>query len=602
MVVGHLLISYFTPEKINTLFNSLTPDILYYVLGGFIAQMIDEHAPNVLCLQEIKTDNEKDLSAYKDYTNLDNDEEIRTSFNDEDVYYYRVIEKLREEYYNNWNDLDGALASIGLEMYSQWDTEYGFGWPHYLDGYSDDDIDTDAMKNVADEIKNVVNMPIKFAADYHAFRNKEPGIWYLETDSSIDADGDEGGLELISPPMPLAQGLEKLDAVFKWMKDHGAYTDSSTGFHMGVSIPQMENVDYIKLILFLGDKYVLDQFGRLGNSYTRSALDKMEIQNAPYVMKNMPTVFDTLKGGLNKAALKMIESALVPRGDKYVSVNIKGGTTPSGDIKDNYIEFRSAGGNYLEAIEKIKNTLLRYVRVMALASDPNEAKQEYAKKLYKLLYSAKNNDNENNVVKLFSMFASGNMSKAELVSKLKAVQTSRQQQKHLKPTGPGPHWYGLDMNSNPVVTVSAPDHSKALTAAMEWEKSNPVLGGIRGIRSVNPQKNIPAPPAPRPAASTGILWNVFDHDDNVVTQVRANTAPEATRLAFDWGRQNNRVLSRIEHATQESKQLTSLADYIAESQSPFVWNKEKPKQKFTEMQLACILGGHEYTGELDENK
>jgi len=41
MVVGHLLISYFTPEKINTLFNSLTPDILYYVLGGFIAQMID---------------------------------------------------------------------------------------------------------------------------------------------------------------------------------------------------------------------------------------------------------------------------------------------------------------------------------------------------------------------------------------------------------------------------------------------------------------------------------------------------------------------------------------------------------------------------------
>jgi uncharacterized membrane protein YfcA len=41
MVVGHLLISFFTPEKISSLFNSLTPDILYYVLGGFIAQMID---------------------------------------------------------------------------------------------------------------------------------------------------------------------------------------------------------------------------------------------------------------------------------------------------------------------------------------------------------------------------------------------------------------------------------------------------------------------------------------------------------------------------------------------------------------------------------
>jgi hypothetical protein len=32
MVVGHLLISFFTPEKISSLFNSLTPDILYYVL------------------------------------------------------------------------------------------------------------------------------------------------------------------------------------------------------------------------------------------------------------------------------------------------------------------------------------------------------------------------------------------------------------------------------------------------------------------------------------------------------------------------------------------------------------------------------------------
>jgi exodeoxyribonuclease-3 len=32
-----------------------------------IAQMIDEHAPDVLCLQEIKTDNPNDLSVYKEY-------------------------------------------------------------------------------------------------------------------------------------------------------------------------------------------------------------------------------------------------------------------------------------------------------------------------------------------------------------------------------------------------------------------------------------------------------------------------------------------------------------------------------------------------------
>jgi uncharacterized membrane protein YfcA len=41
MIVGHLLFTYFTPEKISGLWTELTPDVLYYVLGGFIAQMID---------------------------------------------------------------------------------------------------------------------------------------------------------------------------------------------------------------------------------------------------------------------------------------------------------------------------------------------------------------------------------------------------------------------------------------------------------------------------------------------------------------------------------------------------------------------------------
>lgn len=41
MIVGHLLFTYFTPEKISGMWAELTPDVLYYVLGGFIAQMID---------------------------------------------------------------------------------------------------------------------------------------------------------------------------------------------------------------------------------------------------------------------------------------------------------------------------------------------------------------------------------------------------------------------------------------------------------------------------------------------------------------------------------------------------------------------------------
>lgn len=51
--------------------------------------------------------------------------------------------------------------------------------------------------------------------------------------------------------------------------------------------------------------------------------------------------------------------------------------------------------------------------------------------------------------------------------------------------------------------------------------------------------------------------------------------------------------------TNEGKRPSSLADYIEESAKPFVWKKDEPKKELTEMQKACILGGQEYTGEIE---
>lgn len=41
MIVGHLIFTYLTAEKVIAVFNTVDSSILYYVLGGFIAQMID---------------------------------------------------------------------------------------------------------------------------------------------------------------------------------------------------------------------------------------------------------------------------------------------------------------------------------------------------------------------------------------------------------------------------------------------------------------------------------------------------------------------------------------------------------------------------------
>lgn len=469
------------------------------------------------------------IEKYKQETNL-SDDEIEHSIDEEDSTYDELIDQLRDDFMNNWYDLSGALGQLGLEMYSGWSDRFGWPWPHYSMADSDE-IDDDAFKEIANDIESVVQMPLKASPHYHAFSTREDGTWYLETDSSIETNEDdqEAGLELISPPMPLPQAMEKLTAVFEWMNNHGARTDSSTGFHMGVSIPNMENVDYLKLVLFLGDKYVLEQFDRISNTYTRSALGKMEKINSPDLVRKMPGVFDALKGGLDKAAMKLIESALVPRGDKYVSVN----------IKNKYIEFRSAGGNYLEKFETIKNTMLRYVRVMNLAADPNEAKEEYAKKLFKLLAKGIDKSAQADTIKWFTMFSIGEMTKEELVNRLKLVKFNRMAKKNPQPEQPAEEPTG------------------------RWNR-----------------------------------WAVIGADSEPLTYVSARNMQEAVRLAAAWARENHTYVNRVQLDEPMESRPTSLAGYIEESSKPFVWKKEEPKQELTEMQKACIIGGHEYTGEL----
>jgi hypothetical protein len=362
-----------------------------------------------------------------------------------------------------------------------------------------------------------------------------------------------------------------------------------------------------------------------------------------------------------------------------------------------------------------------------------------------MLYNAQSNKNEDNIVKLFSMFASGNMSKAELMMKLKAKQELRLAKKR------GPIDYTiLDRNGDPITIVKAIDNSDALTKGMEWERSNPVSGGVRGVRLATPDdiKTV----ASRNEGQWS-RWTVYDHDNNVLTYVSARNRQEASQIALRWGRENNRIIAAVDqddgtvripsaeskevvtelanqpypykvedswgnefiakfktekgliyrvrvdqdfenpnnvgvsfeailtkdysektvtktntgdafrifatvgnilkiylqknpkvnqfyfsgnakepsrlklydsiskmipkilsgwklvkldrdfnstyyHFAKVNQSLSSLKEYIEVSSRPFIWQKEEPKKELTEMQKACILGGHEYTGEL----
>lgn len=243
-----------------------------------------------------------------------------------------------------------------------------------------------------DSFSAAVGKPVRLSSGYHrAIRTVASYI--MEPDSSLKGNNGEPGIEFISPPQPIASMIEDLYKVAKWMKTVGAYTNDTTGLHINVSVPNysIENLDFIKLVLLVGDHYVLNAFNRMANTYAKSALDviKSNISTSP---ASAGLLLHKMKSELNATASKLVHAGIT---NKYTSVN----------VKTKWVEFRSPGGNWLNDVEsgKIENTLLRFVVALDAAVDPEKYKAEYAKKLYKLLSSAQ--PEMHNVIQLLANYA-----------------------------------------------------------------------------------------------------------------------------------------------------------------------------------------------------
>ena len=206
--------------------------------------------------------------------------------------------------------------------------------------------------------------------------------------------------------MPLNNGIVALDTVWNWTKSIGAFTNNTTGFHMNVSIPYstFEDMDYLKLILFLGDQHILKTFGRESNDYAVSMMAVLTTQAKSLKNrdKNFVKTLTTLRSGIDKLAKKPFTTTLTSALDRYVTVN----------IKDEYIEFRAAGGDYLEKKDEVLVTLARYIKAMSIASDPEAEKQEYAKKLYKFMSAFMNGQKDK--LDIFVKYAAGEVNQQQL--------------------------------------------------------------------------------------------------------------------------------------------------------------------------------------------
>ena len=266
-----------------------------------------------------------------------------------------------EEYYiDSMLDEKSFLRDQGLKYMSDVETAYELTWPYYSSNEEEDTPHPYEIEKLTKLFKSSVGREAVYNKNYHSgnrYDQQLAGYYIVEPDSSIKCDSSDGeyGLEFVSPALSINDMISDLHNVCKWAMENDCYTNNSTGLHMNVSIPNFDvaNLDYVKLTLLLGDEYVLEQFGREANSFCKSAFKKITStianrKNSEAILK----IIDSLKTSFSIGASKLIHGAWT---EKYTSIG----------IKDNRIEFRSPGGDWLgiykENPGKLTNTLLRFV-------------------------------------------------------------------------------------------------------------------------------------------------------------------------------------------------------------------------------------------------
>ena len=323
-----------------------------------------------------------------------------------------AFDEYREENQESYDESDW-LDDEDLDLMSSIENTYSMSWPHWTSVGSGEG----SIEEVADNFSDAIGRPVQASSSYHSGSVQRPSTknphYIVEPDSSLEPDdNNDQGLEFVSPPLPIEELLSDLNKVKAWADKTGCYTNDSTGLHINVSVPGWtggtDQLDYVKLALLLGDEFVLDSFGRAGNTYAKSAMGKIRdaVRKSP---DRAQELMDKMKLGMDQLASKVIHGRST---EKYTSINVKNG----------YIEFRSPGGDWLnDNFAEIDNTLRRFTVALSAAVDPEAYRQEYLKKLYKLLDVS----GEKDPLSYFAKYAAGELPRAALKSFVRQAQAER---------------------------------------------------------------------------------------------------------------------------------------------------------------------------------
>jgi hypothetical protein len=356
---------------------------------------------------------EMEEMADKHNSNLDEEDWESPSYFEDDARDY-----LKEQAHEKQDlSVEAFMWDVGhLDHYSEIGDYYDLEWPYH--STDEKHFDVEVAEEQSEELSNnYLGKTVIVNDKYHGRRHSD--AYVIEPDESVKdkEDSEAMGMEIISYPMPLEEMMDDLESVFRYI-DHNCYTNDTTGLHINLSFKEggIDNLDYVKLILFLGDDYVLRDFERESNTYAESSLQSLMTTTRGKYNRNVGDIarsFELLKQGLAKEAGSIIATRNF---GKYYSVNMKNG----------YIEFRSMGGDYITKWESIKIGIMRFVQAMQVASDPMAERKAYALKLYKLL-SKDGSPDFKNAVQAFTLYNGDIISKDSLVTYLRKLKNDRTQ-------------------------------------------------------------------------------------------------------------------------------------------------------------------------------
>jgi hypothetical protein len=420
---------------------------------------------------------------------------VLEAYEDRGRIYNDAFETFAEEQRDEYDER--SFLDDRYQTMSDIQSNFDISWPHYYDINADQTGDMDGQQ-VADEFSSYMGKPVNYSSRYHGGR-REPGTYVVEPDGSLEGDNPgDGGLEFVSPPMPIDEMISDLNKVKAWAGQQGVYTNDSTGLHINISVPDysIDKLDYVKLAILMGDEYILDLFGRSGNTYAKSAMGKIKS-----ALKQKPDaaaqIMDLMKQGLDGAATKAIHTGIT---DKYTSINTKTG----------YIEFRSPGGDWLDSnFDKIENTLLRFTVALSAAIDPEAYRKEYLTKLYKLLSEGMADKSDVNVIQLFSNYSAGELDKAALIRQVRAKQLTRDV---ARGKATGKMWWKVSNPANSFASIEVvADNAEEAIASAILPGNYPDWARVQNTLKATPLRpyTAPTPPPAVPQGGSTGNWGVW---------------------------------------------------------------------------------------------